>query len=51
MSWFPGGGSGARSRANSDVAVPRGPGAWVMSPEGQIDYNTALLVNGEKVSV
>ncbi|KAG7292964.1 hypothetical protein NEMBOFW57_003009 [Staphylotrichum longicolle] len=47
MSWF--GGGGGRSRANSDVAMPRTPGAWVMSPESQIDYNTALLVNGEKV--
>ncbi|AEO70464.1 uncharacterized protein THITE_46001, partial [Thermothielavioides terrestris NRRL 8126] len=45
MSWFPGG----RSRANSDASRPRGPGAWVMTPDGQVEYNTAPLVNGEKV--
>ncbi|KAH6853860.1 hypothetical protein B0I37DRAFT_302813 [Chaetomium sp. MPI-CAGE-AT-0009] len=44
-SWFP----GARSRASSDVTKPKARGAWVMSPDNQVDYNTALLVNGEKV--
>ncbi|KAL2131584.1 hypothetical protein VTI74DRAFT_4881 [Chaetomium olivicolor] len=47
-SWFSGG-SGGRSRANSDVAKPRPTGAWIMSPDGPIDYNTAPLVNGEKI--
>ncbi|KAK4034161.1 hypothetical protein C8A01DRAFT_39375 [Parachaetomium inaequale] len=44
-SWFP----GARSRANSDVAKSKSHSAWLMSPDNQVDYNTALLVNGEKV--
>ncbi|KAL2145949.1 hypothetical protein VTI28DRAFT_5823 [Corynascus sepedonium] len=44
-SWFP----GVRSRANSDSNKPKMPRAWVMSPENQVDYNTAPLVNGEKV--
>ncbi|KAK4151670.1 hypothetical protein C8A00DRAFT_45163 [Chaetomidium leptoderma] len=44
-SWFPGG----RSRASSDVSKPTTPGAWIMSPDNQVDYNPALLVNGEKV--
>ncbi|KAH6650643.1 hypothetical protein F5144DRAFT_55002 [Chaetomium tenue] len=44
-SWFP----GARSRASSDVTKPMPRGAWVMSPDNQVDYNIAPLVNGEKV--
>ena len=45
-SWFPGG----RSRANSDVDTkPKAYGAWTLAPDTQVDYNTALLVNGEKV--
>jgi hypothetical protein len=44
-SWFP----GVRSRANSDVSKPRGPGAWLLSPDNQAEYHTAPLVNGEKV--
>ncbi|KAK4141571.1 uncharacterized protein C8A04DRAFT_38967 [Dichotomopilus funicola] len=44
-SWFP----GARSRANSDAGQAKSPGAWIMSQENQADYNTSLLVNGEKV--
>ncbi|KAK3300476.1 uncharacterized protein B0H64DRAFT_314396 [Chaetomium fimeti] len=44
-SWFP----GARSRASSDGTKPKARGAWVMSPDSQVDYNPALLVNGEKV--
>ncbi|KAL2184126.1 hypothetical protein L209DRAFT_766713 [Thermothelomyces heterothallicus CBS 203.75] len=44
-SWFP----GVRSRANSDSSKPKIPRAWVMSPDNQVDYNTAPLVNGEKV--
>ncbi|KAL2158071.1 hypothetical protein VTH06DRAFT_4881 [Thermothelomyces fergusii] len=44
-SWFP----GVRSRANSDSNRPKMPRAWIMSPDNQADYNTAPLVNGEKV--
>ncbi|KAL1841605.1 hypothetical protein VTJ49DRAFT_2302 [Mycothermus thermophilus] len=44
-SWFP----GARSRANSDAAKPRPQGAWILAGDHPIDYNTAPLVNGEKV--
>jgi hypothetical protein len=44
-SWFP----GVRSRANSDVSRPRGPAAWLLSPDNQAEYNTAPLVHGEKV--
>ncbi len=46
-SWLPGG----RSRSGSeDLGKGQGAGAWVMSPGGTADYNTAILVNGEKVS-
>lgn len=48
MSWFPGG----RSRSSSDVNAngkPRADGAWILGSESRVDYNTALLVNGEKV--
>ncbi|KAK4105578.1 hypothetical protein N658DRAFT_417379 [Parathielavia hyrcaniae] len=44
-SWFP----GVRSRAGSDVGRPRGPGAWLLTPDSQAEYNTAMLVNGEKI--
>ncbi|KAK4240967.1 hypothetical protein C8A03DRAFT_41595 [Achaetomium macrosporum] len=44
-SWFP----GIRSRANSDATKPKGSGAWILSPDNQIEYNTVPLVNGEKV--
>ncbi|KAK4128705.1 hypothetical protein N657DRAFT_561126 [Parathielavia appendiculata] len=44
-SWFP----GVRSRAGSDVSKPRGPGAWLLTPDSQAEYSTALLMNGERV--
>lgn len=45
-SWFPGG----RSRTNSDVGTkPKAYGVWILAPDRQVDYNTAPLVNGEKV--
>ena len=45
-SWLPGG----RSRANSDETGGDGrTGAWIITPDGHSDYNTSLLLNGEKV--
>ncbi|KAK4193367.1 hypothetical protein QBC35DRAFT_372198 [Podospora australis] len=45
-SWLP----GARSRSNSaDMGKPKGTGAWIMSPDHQVDYNVAPLFSGEKV--
>lgn len=48
-SWLPGG----RSRSNSLQDLGRtGPSApaWIMSPEGSGEYNTAFLIKGEKVT-
>ncbi|KAK4174072.1 hypothetical protein QBC36DRAFT_380478 [Triangularia setosa] len=45
-SWLP----GARSRSNSsDLVKPKGTGAWIMSPDSQVDYNVAPLFTGDKV--
>ncbi|KAK0670716.1 hypothetical protein QBC41DRAFT_354777 [Cercophora samala] len=45
-SWLP----GARSRSNSnDLGKPKGTGAWIMSPDSQVDYNVAPLFTGDKV--
>ncbi|KAL2271282.1 hypothetical protein VTJ83DRAFT_653 [Remersonia thermophila] len=44
-SWFP----GTRSRGSSDAAKPRPQGAWILSGDHPVEYNTAPLVNGEKV--
>ncbi|KAK0748108.1 hypothetical protein B0T21DRAFT_278451 [Apiosordaria backusii] len=45
-SWLP----GARSRSNSnDLGKPKGTGAWIMSPDHQVDYNVAPLFTGDKV--
>nr|CDP23162.1 Putative protein of unknown function [Podospora anserina S mat+] len=45
-SWLP----GARSRSNSnDLGKPKGTGAWIMSPDNQVDYNVAPLFTGDKV--
>ncbi|KAK3341567.1 hypothetical protein B0T25DRAFT_594066 [Lasiosphaeria hispida] len=39
-----------RSVSNSgDLEKDAGAGAWIMSPDNQADYNTAALINGEKV--
>jgi hypothetical protein len=46
-SWLPGG----RSRSGSnDMDVNTRPGAWIITPGGQADYNASILANGEKVS-
>lgn len=45
-SWMPGG----RSRSNShDLGRPETSGAWIISSEKQAEYNTAFLLNGDKV--
>ncbi|KAK4202240.1 hypothetical protein QBC40DRAFT_305275 [Triangularia verruculosa] len=45
-SWLP----GARSRSNStDLGKQAGSGAWIMSPDNQVDYNVAPLFTGDKV--
>jgi hypothetical protein len=45
-SWLPGG----RSRANSnEMGGDSRTGAWIITPDGHTDYNTSLLLNGEKV--
>ncbi|KAL2023222.1 hypothetical protein VTK56DRAFT_3345 [Thermocarpiscus australiensis] len=45
-SWFPGGGSKSNSH---DAGKSTGSEAWVICPDSRVDYNTAFLVNGEKV--
>lgn len=47
-SWLPGG----RSRANSnEMGGDSRTGAWIITPDGHTDYNTSLLLNGEKVRI
>ncbi|KAK1835538.1 hypothetical protein QBC39DRAFT_340505 [Podospora conica] len=45
-SWLPGG----RSRANSnEMGGDNRTGAWIITPGSRSDYNTSLLLNGEKI--
>ncbi|KAK3695113.1 hypothetical protein B0T22DRAFT_477811 [Podospora appendiculata] len=39
---------GSRS-GSQDLGVAQGFAAWIMSPDSKADYNTAALMNGEKV--
>ncbi|CAN8099213.1 unnamed protein product [Discula destructiva] len=50
-SWLPGGGrsrSASKTRSK-DLKKMAGDKAWVLSPGNKADYNTAFLVNGDKV--
>lgn len=41
---------GGRSRSNSiDLGKDKGTSAWIMTPGSRADYNSAPLINGEKV--
>ncbi|KAK3337233.1 hypothetical protein B0T19DRAFT_447858 [Cercophora scortea] len=39
---------GSRS-GSQDLGVAQGFAAWIMSPDSKADYNTAALMNGEKI--
>jgi hypothetical protein len=49
-SFLPGGRSRSRN-TSKDVAEEYGSGAWVNAGDHKIDYNLALLINGEKVKI
>lgn len=49
-SWLPGGRSSSASKLSKELKKMPPNKAWIMSPDGHADYNTTLLMNGDRVS-